>query len=131
MHTEHMSLKKRKSCTMQDEPWLPAEEPSTKRCHTEYGTPESMKLDDDIHDFVAPCFMPPAHSVHLSSNATTQAYHRPTTPPLSMTLAHYSESAGGYTQTQVKSSDHISSSICTGMTPVYRAPTDRWGSCLI
>ncbi|KAI9013413.1 hypothetical protein CLU79DRAFT_769238 [Phycomyces nitens] len=56
---------------------------------------------------------------------------RSTTPPLGMTLAHYDASIGGYTASVVKSEDRIDAPICSGMTPVYRAPMERWGSCLI
>ncbi|KAI8393450.1 uncharacterized protein BYT42DRAFT_609244 [Radiomyces spectabilis] len=56
---------------------------------------------------------------------------RPKTPPLGMTLAHYDPSSGGYTASVVKSADEVTAGICTGMTPVYRAPMERWGSCLI
>lgn len=56
---------------------------------------------------------------------------RPTTPPLGMTLSHYDPSTGSYTPSQFNSHHEVKSSICTGMTPVYRAPFERWGSCLI
>lgn len=56
---------------------------------------------------------------------------RPSTPPLGMTLSHYNPATGGYTSSQLNSNSEVKSSICTGMTPVYRAPFERWGSCLI
>lgn len=56
---------------------------------------------------------------------------RPSTPPLGMTLAHYNPATGDYTSSQLNSNHEVKSSICTGMTPVYRAPFERWGSCLI
>jgi hypothetical protein len=56
---------------------------------------------------------------------------RPTTPPLGMTLSHYDPSTGTYNSSQINSQHEVTSKICTGMTPVYRAPFERWGSCLI
>lgn len=56
---------------------------------------------------------------------------RPSTPPLGMTLAHYNPATGDYTASQLNSNHEVKSPICTGMTPVYRAPFERWGSCLI
>ena len=56
---------------------------------------------------------------------------RPSTPPLGMTLSHYNPATGSYTSSQISSDNEIKSQICSGMTPVYRAPFERWGSCLI
>ena len=56
---------------------------------------------------------------------------RPTTPPLGMTLSHYDPNTGSYTSSQLNSNHEVKGPICTGMTPVYRAPFERWGSCLI
>lgn len=80
------------------------------------------------HVYVTPSFMPNSHSIAPSSQALPP---RPTTPPLGMTLAHYDAASGGYATTVVKSADQIDSTICSGMTPAYRSPMERWGSCLI
>lgn len=80
-------------------------------------------MDMDVPTFQAPCFP--------INTAQQQEPPRPKTPPLGMTLAHYDASSGGYTASVVKSSDEINSNICTGMTPTYRPPMERWGSCFI
>lgn len=56
---------------------------------------------------------------------------RPSTPPLGMTLSHYNPATGSYTSSQINSDNEMKTQICSGMTPVYRAPFERWGSCLI
>jgi hypothetical protein len=56
---------------------------------------------------------------------------RPSTPPLGMTLSHYNPATGSYASSQINSDNEMKTQICSGMTPVYRAPFERWGSCLI
>ncbi|KAI8997893.1 hypothetical protein BDB01DRAFT_831414 [Pilobolus umbonatus] len=56
---------------------------------------------------------------------------RCTTPPLSMTLSHYDPTTGTHKTSSINSMQEVKSPICTGMTPVYRAPFERWGSCLL
>ncbi|KAL1928294.1 hypothetical protein VTP01DRAFT_3210 [Rhizomucor pusillus] len=84
-----------------------------------------MELDthsDNVHVFAAP---------HTTIPSSMTVPPRPTTPPLGMTLAHYDASTGGYTASVVASQDEVKSSICSGMTPIYRTPMERWGSCLL
>ncbi|KAI9244341.1 hypothetical protein BY458DRAFT_561025 [Sporodiniella umbellata] len=56
---------------------------------------------------------------------------RPKTPPLGMTLAHYNPNTGSYVSSQLNSDQEIKSSICTGMTPIYQSPIERWGSTIL
>jgi hypothetical protein len=102
---------------------------TAKRLHTtaneESNTPSSPEED---------CIMDDVLITQPTFNATVPPQPqpmRPTTPPLGMTLAHYDASTGSYTSSQLNSNHEVKSSICTGMTPVYRAPFERWGSCLI
>ncbi|KAI8057570.1 uncharacterized protein B0P05DRAFT_591265 [Gilbertella persicaria] len=68
---------------------------------------------------------------HVMEDTPLSPIMRPTTPPLGMTLCHYNANTGSYTSSQINSNHEVKSQICTGMTPVYRAPFERWGSCLI
>lgn len=87
-----------------------------------------MEMDahhnNDLHVFAPP------HS-SLPSSSSNGLPPRPTTPPLGMTLAHYDASKGGYTASVVASQNEVKSNICSGMTPLYRTPMERWGSCLL
>lgn len=75
---------------------------------------------------------PIAHPIQQpQEEAVFQVPPRPTTPPLSMSLSHYDASTGTYSSSQLNSQPEVKSQMCTGMTPVYRAPFERWGSCLI
>ncbi|OBZ88031.1 hypothetical protein A0J61_03913 [Choanephora cucurbitarum] len=84
---------------------------NTKRAHT-IDLPNTE--DHSMEEVIAPPAIP-----------------RPTTPPLGMTLCHYNPNTGSYTSSQINSNHEVKSQICTGMTPVYRPPFERWGSCLI
>ncbi|GAN11417.1 hypothetical protein MAM1_0588d10979 [Mucor ambiguus] len=79
----------------------------------------------------ATCTALTAVPVPLSQPAQSDLPMRPSTPPLGMTLSHYNPATGSYTSSQISSDNEIKSKICSGMTPVYRAPFERWGSCLI
>ncbi|KAI8343692.1 hypothetical protein BC941DRAFT_509102 [Chlamydoabsidia padenii] len=96
---------------------------SNKRLNTGFGSPDSMTMANDnimscpLTTSTTATAMPidqqaNALQYHLSPNATTPAYApcnaysttdipRPSTPPYSMTLAHYNESSGGYTSTLI------------------------------
>ncbi|OAD70795.1 hypothetical protein PHYBLDRAFT_170882 [Phycomyces blakesleeanus NRRL 1555(-)] len=96
--------------------------PSPKRVHPSETTVTMEECGDNVMDLcdnqtfsISPSDLPP----------------RSTTPPLGMTLAHYDASVGGYTASVVKTENRFDAPICSGMTPVYRAPMERWGSCLI
>ncbi|KAI9305694.1 hypothetical protein BJ944DRAFT_239419 [Cunninghamella echinulata] len=111
---------------------------ANKRTHTGYDSPESMLIDEQKQQqeevienisSITPNYFNPLNQDELAS--FMQPPPRSTTPPLSMTLAHYNESSGGYTPSMVKSTNEVSSSICTAMTPAYRSPMERFGSCLI
>ncbi|KAI8353195.1 hypothetical protein BD560DRAFT_449827 [Blakeslea trispora] len=73
----------------------------------------------------------PKEDYSMEDAYTPPAIPRPTTPPLGMTLCHYNPNTGSYTSSQINSNHEVKSQICTGMTPVYRPPLERWGSCLI
>lgn len=102
---------------------------TSKRLHT--------TNDENSPSSPSDCIMDDVVNTPLSFNTTTVLQPpqtqpmRSTTPPLGMTLAHYDASTGSYTSSQVNSNPEVRSPICTGMTPVYRAPFERWGSCLI
>lgn len=101
---------------------------TTKRLHTdnEEGSPSSQ--EDSLMEDVL--ITQPSFNATPPPQPQPQPM-RPTTPPLGMTLAHYDASTGSYTSSQLNSNHEVKSAICTGMTPVYRAPFERWGSCLI
>ncbi|CAO3597472.1 unnamed protein product [Absidia cylindrospora] len=103
----------------------------SKRINTGYDSPDSMTMIEDdatmnqLHPLpeatttTATAINIPSMSIdnrtsnmdyHLSLNATTPAYapcdtsygmSRPSTPPFSMTLAHYNEASGGYTSSHI------------------------------
>lgn len=85
----------------------------------------------------APSDMPPSpiheeiQDEYMEESIVREIPSRPTTPPLGMTLSHYNPATGSYTSSQINSNHEVKSAICTGMTPVYRPPFERWGSCLI
>ncbi|KAI9491668.1 hypothetical protein BDB00DRAFT_874052 [Zychaea mexicana] len=56
---------------------------------------------------------------------------RSTTPPLSMTLAHYNANSQSYATSVVRSAEEQSTAVCSGMTPVYRPAAERWGSSFL
>lgn len=68
---------------------------------------------------------------HLMNDAVISQPKRCTTPPLSMTLAHYDPCTGTHITSAIHTMSEVNSTICTGMTPVYRAPFERYGSCLL
>ncbi|SAM06069.1 hypothetical protein [Absidia glauca] len=96
---------------------------ANKRHYTGFGSPESMALSNEdvvscpnLHPLTTTtttmAIDPPCNEYQLSPNATTPAYApcntytmsetpRPSTPPYSMTLAHYNQSSGGYTSTLI------------------------------
>ncbi|KAI8884919.1 hypothetical protein K501DRAFT_216746 [Backusella circina FSU 941] len=110
------SQSKRKNDTIEDvsvkRPFLDKQTPITTNDYFSQNTPPST-LDSPMEE---------------STNYTSPP--RPSTPPLGMTLAHYDANTGTYSSSVIKS-HHAQTQICTGMTPVYRPPFERWGSCLI
>lgn len=96
---------------------------ANKRLDTGFGSPESMIMSNEdmlpcqsLHPLTATTATmpvdPPSNEYQLSPNATTPAYApcnsytmseipRPSTPPYSMTLAHYNQTSGGYTSTLI------------------------------
>jgi hypothetical protein len=56
---------------------------------------------------------------------------RCSSPPLGMTLAHYDSASGGYSTSLLKTENSFDAPICSGMTPAYRSPIERWGSCML
>ncbi|KAI7902385.1 uncharacterized protein BX663DRAFT_486699 [Cokeromyces recurvatus] len=103
------------------------ESTTIKRMHT------SSSLDNTISNINSSHLMI-STSLQTKDNITTMAQLpplRPSTPPLGMTLSHYNPTTGSYTASQLNVDHEVKSKICTGMTPVYRAPFERWGSCLI
>ncbi|CAM0140239.1 hypothetical protein VKS41_007818 [Umbelopsis sp. WA50703] len=67
-------------------------------------------------------------SPHPSNDANIP---RCKSPPLGMTLAHFDPASGGYATSVLKSEETVSAPICSGMTPAYRPPIERWGSCML
>ncbi|CAO3643770.1 unnamed protein product [Cunninghamella echinulata] len=133
-----MTNKKRKNSMEEEENDINLPFNTTKRVHTGYDSPESMLIDEQKQQqeevienisSITPNYFNPLNQHELVS--FMQPPPRSTTPPLSMTLAHYDEASGGYTSSMVKSTNEVSSSICTAMTPAYRSPMERFGSCLI
>ncbi|CEG76850.1 hypothetical protein RMATCC62417_11687 [Rhizopus microsporus] len=82
-----------------------------KRLHTSSVQDQTMADPHPTH----PTVMPP----------------RPKTPPLGMTLSHYNPQTGSYVASQLISNHEVKETICTGMTSVYRAPIERYGSFII
>ncbi|KAG2227848.1 hypothetical protein INT45_002086 [Circinella minor] len=91
----------------------------TKRHHNL--SAQSDNQQEETPTFKESYFMP---------NQQSQLPPRSTTPPLSMTLSH-SNSNGGYATSVVKSANEHSSTVCSGMTPVYRPAAERWGSSFL
>ena len=78
---------------------------------------------NEEHSFSTSSFIP------VTSSSTDPL--RPKSPPLGMTLSHFDASTGSYNSTVVNMADAVDTSVCSGMTPVYRTAAERYGSELL
>lgn len=98
-----------------------AQAPSPFDAPMPHNNPYSMSAPPSTCDF-QPSLSHPSNDANIP---------RCKSPPLGMTLAHFDPASGGYATSVLKSEENVSAPICSGMTPAYRPPIERWGSCML